>query len=221
MTYYISIIQTIWKLLPIALIILLGILFFSWRSERQKVNDFKEMQQAQSQEIKKWKDKAGKNRARAEIAEINARHTKTVMSKELQLMLKREVGNIKRNLISYSSVKASTQGNLGVRGKDTIYKIDEKTILPAKQFGLQNPDLDFEGVYVPQLDTLMANYKIIHNFDVFYYYKKPGKAPWNLFRRRRAVAEIKFHNYGSQADSLFTLVMERRKGFFKRFLGKK
>ena len=220
MTYYLDLIKTIWKLLPIALVILIGILFFQWKRERQKVTDFKEIQNAQFQEIEQWKDKEGKSRSRAEIAEINARNAKLVINKELQQMLKKEVGNLKRNLISYSAVKSSTQGEFKAKATDTIYIANELTALPAKQFGIYNPDLDFEGVYVPELDTLMANYKITHNFDIFYYYKKPGKSPWNLFRRKRAVAEIKFHNHGSQADSLFTVVLERKKGLLKRIFNK-
>ncbi|SEL16807.1 hypothetical protein SAMN04487910_1917 [Aquimarina amphilecti] len=50
--------------------------------------------------------------------------------------------------------------------------------------------------------------------------QKPGKPPWNLFRRKRAVAEIKFHNYGSQADSLFTVILDRKKGILKRLFNK-
>ncbi|KAA1244546.1 hypothetical protein [Aquimarina sp. RZ0] len=123
MTYYIDIIKTIWKLLPIALLILLGILFFHWRSERQKVADFKEVQQAQFQEIEKWKDRAGKNRARAEIAEINAKNAKLVLNDELRQMLKKEVGNLRRNLISYSAIKASTEGAFKSKGKDTVYVV--------------------------------------------------------------------------------------------------
>ncbi|WP_299187593.1 hypothetical protein [uncultured Aquimarina sp.] len=220
MTYYLNIIKTIWNLLPIALVILLGILFFQWKRERQKVTDFKEIQNAQFQEIEQWKDKEGKSRARAEIAEINARNAKLVMNEELRQTLKKEVGNLRRNLISYSAVKSSTEGNFKAKGKDTVYVVNELKSLPAKQFRIHNPDLDFEGVYVPELDTLMANYKITHNFDIFYYYKKPGKSPWNLFRKKRAVAEIKFHNHGSQADSLFTVVLERKKGLFKRLFNK-
>ena len=214
-TYTIDILKTIWKLLPIALLILLGILFFQWRRDRQKINDFKDIQKAQFQEIEKWKDAAGKNRARAEIAEIDARNAKLVLSKELQEILKKEVGNLKQNLISYAAVKASTAGNFKVKGSDTVYVVNTLQSFPAKQFVINNQDLKFKGVYVPELDTLIANYNVTHNFDIFYYYKKLGKAPWNLFRRKRAVAEIKFYNQGSQADSLFTIVMDRKGGLLK------
>ncbi len=204
----------IWKLLPIVLVIALGILFLSWRKERQKVNNFKEIQNTQFQEIEKWKDAAGKSRARAEIAEINASNVKLVMNEELLQMLKKEVGNLRRNLISYSAVKSSTEEKFKIKGKDTVYIINELKSLSAKKFSIHNPDLDFDGIYLPELDSLMVNYKITHNFDIFYYYKKPGKSP-NLFRRKRAVAETKFHNHGSQADSLFTVVLERKKGVLK------
>lgn len=215
MTYTIDLLKTIWKLLPLALLILLGILFFQWRLERQKINDIKDVQKAQFQEIEKWKDAAGKNRARAESAEIDARNAKLVLSEELQEILKKEVGNLKRNLISYAAVKASTEGDFKVKGSDTVYVVNMLESLPAKQFVINNPDLEFKAVYIPELDTLMANYRVTHNFDIFYYYKKPGKAPWNLFRRKRAVAEIKFYNQGSQADSLYTIVMDRKKGLFR------
>ncbi len=210
----------IWKLLPIVLVIALGILFLSRRKERQKVNDYKEIQNTQFQKIEKWKDAAGKSRARAEIAEINARNVKLVMNEELRQMLKKEVGNLRRNLMSYSAVKSSTQGKFNTKGKDTVYIVNELKSLSAKKFVINNPDLAFEGVYIPELDTLMANYKITHNFDIYYYYKKPGKSPWNLFRRKRVVAEIKFHNHGSQADSLFTIVLERKWGLLGRVFGK-
>ncbi|WP_159090647.1 hypothetical protein [Aquimarina aquimarini] len=216
MSRYIDPLKMIWKLLPIALIIALTTLFFFWKKERQKVNDFQQIQHAQFQEIKKWKDKEGKSRTRAEIAEINAKNAKLVMNQELRQMLKKEVGNLKRNLISYSAVTASTKGHFKTKGKDTVYVINNLKPLPAKRFDIHTSNLNFEGVYIPQLDTLLANYKITHNFDLYYYYKKPGKSPWNLFCRKRAVAEIKFHNHGSQADSLFTVVLERKKGGLKR-----
>ncbi|TSE07645.1 hypothetical protein [Aquimarina algiphila] len=207
MKYYIDLLKTIWKLLPIALTIVLVILFFSWGKERQKVIDFKKVQKVQFQEIQKWKNKEGRSHARAEAAEINAKNAKLVLNEELHKMLRKEVGNLKRNLISYATVKSSTGGNFKTKGKDTIIKLKS---LPAKKFNIRNSDLNFRGLYIPEQDTLMAHYKVIHDFDFIYYYKKPGKRPWNLFRRKRAVAEIKFKNHGSQADSLFTVILERR-----------
>ena len=75
-------------------------------------------------------------------------------------------------------------------------------------------------MFLLSLESQIADYKVRHNFEVFYYYKKPGKTPWNLFRRKKAVTEIRFENHGSQADSLFTIVLERKKSFWKRIINK-
>ncbi len=199
----------------ILLLILIAQSYF-FRKQHIKIRDYKNFQKVQEQEIEQWKDKEGKSRARAEIAEISAKNAKRVLSNDLKELIKKEVGNIKRNLISYSSVKASTQGSIKTSSVDTIYVIDSIAALPAKHFEINNEDLQFSGKYIPQLDSLLADYKVQHNFEFFYYYRKPGKKPWNIFRRKKAYAEIKFHNHSSQADSLFTLVLERRKGFLKR-----
>ena len=164
----------------------------------------------------KWKDEAGKNRARAEIAELDARNVKHVLEADLKEAIQKEVGNLRRNLISYSSVAASTQGSVAGGTIDTVYVLNNQPALPAKAITILEPDLSLKGVYIPSLDTLMAEYHIIHNFDIFYYYRKPGKKPFNLFRRKQAVAEIKFDNPGSQADSLFTMVLERKKSFLSK-----
>ena len=202
---------------PIILIFVILSQFYFFRKEHSKVLDFKQLSDVQQQELETWRDEAGKNRARAEIAEIDAANVKLVLNDELKALIKKEVGSIKRNLISYASVKASTSGTINLKGRDTVYAIDSIIKpMPAKQFVIDNPDLKFDGMYVPSLDSLIANYKVRHNFEIFYYYKKPGKKPWNLFRRKKAVAEIRFENHGSQADSLFTIVLERKKSLWKR-----
>ena len=200
------------------LIVLLLTQFYFFKRENSKVKDFRKINSVQEQEIEIWKDKAGKNRARADIAEINARNAKLVLSEELKALLKKEVGNIKRNLISYADVKATTEGKIQTKAVDTVYMIDSIQALPAKQFEINNKDLKFKGNYIPRLDSLIADYKVQHNFEVFYYYRKSGKKPWNIFKRKKAVAEIKFENHGTQADSLFTIVLERKKSLWKRFL---
>ena len=216
---WLNILNTIKRNFPIVLIILILLQFHFFRKERSKVQDFKQLSEVRQQELETWRDKAGKNRARAEIAEIDAANAKLVLSEELKDLIKKEVGNIKRNLISYASVKASTSGVLNSKARDTVYSINSiPTPMPAKQFVIDNPDLHFNGMYVPSLDSLIANYQVRHNFEIFYYYKKPGKRPWNLFRRKKAVAEIRFENHGSQADSLFTIVLERKKSFCKRLI---
>ena len=174
------------------------------------------MYRVQQQQTQTWRDAAGKHRARAEAAEIKAENVRLVLGQELRQTLEKEIGNLRKNLISYSSVAASTSGRITTGSTDTVYVVNEIETLPARKFSIQNSDLSFNGVYVPQLDTLIADYRIHHNFRITYYYRRPGKAPFNIFRRKRAVAEIKFENEGSQADSLFTMVLERRKGLLKR-----
>ena len=204
------------KYYPLLLMIAVGMLWYLLRNEKQKVNDFKEVYRAQEKEIRIWRDEAGKNRARAEIAEISAVNARLVLKEDLKRTIEREVGNLRKNLISYSTVKASTSGSIQTSTRDTIYRINGPQPLKAKRFVLNKPDLKFKGIFLPTLDTLIADYLVIHNFDIFYYYKRPGKAPFNLFKRKRAIAEIRFENPGSRADSLFTLVLKRKKGFLKR-----
>lgn len=204
------------KAYPLLLIVAGLLLFWFWHRAQQKVKDYEAMYRVQHQQTETWRDAAGKHRARAEAAEVKAENVRLVLGEELKRTLEQQIGNLRRNLISYSSVQASTSGHIATGLADTVYVINDLEPLPAKKFFIQNPDLTFRGVYLPQLDTLIASYRIQHNFEITYYYRRPGKPPFNIFRRKQAVAEIKFDNEGSQADSLFTVVMERRKGLLKR-----
>ncbi|PTB97986.1 hypothetical protein C9994_00045 [Marivirga lumbricoides] len=181
-----------------------------FRREKTKAEDFKEAYEVSFQEMQQWKDKAGKNRLRVLIAEVDATNAKMALAKKLQENIKKEVGNIRKNLISYSSVKASTSDSLKLALTDTVYLKTDQSFLPAKKFLISDNYLHLEGVYLPSDDTLLATYRISHNFDITYYYRKPGRKPFNLFKRKQAVAEIKFDNPQSQADSLYTLILERR-----------
>lgn len=212
----VSTLKSLWKYYWIVQLVVIAVLSFLLRKETSKVNGFQSIYQASQQDLVKWKDEAGKNRARAEIAELDARNVKHVLEADLKKAIEREVGNLKRNLISYSSVTASTKGSVAGNTSDTVYVLRDRPSLPAKTISIKQPDLSFQGIYVPSLDTLMVTYQVRHNFDIFYYYRKPGKKPFNLFRRKQAVAEIKFDNPGSQTDSLFTMVLERRKSFLGR-----
>lgn len=212
----ISTLKSVLKYYWIFQLLVIAFLSFLLKREASKAKDFQSIYQTSQQEIIKWRDKAGKNRARAEIAELDARNVKHVLEEDLKEAIQKEVGNLRRNLISYSSVAASTSGSVSGSTSDTIYVLKDQPVLPAKSISIKQPDLTFQGIYVPSLDTLMATYQVRHNFDIFYYYRKPGKKPFNLFRRKQAVAEIKFDNPGSQADSLFTMVLERKKSFLRR-----
>lgn len=199
--------------------VVIVVLFLLLRKEKQKTDDYQEIYKLKQQEVEIWRDDAGKNRIRAEIAEIDAANAKLVLESNLKETIRKEVGNLKRNLISYSSVRSSTSGTFQTGSVDTVYLLEPtKALQPisAKKFTLNNPDLKFNGLYVPSLDTLFAEYKVIHNFEVFHYYKRPGKPPFNLFRRKNAVAEIRFDNPNTQGDSLFTIILERKRGLFKK-----
>lgn len=216
----ISFLYIVRKGYPFLLVAISLLLLWLLRQEQQKAQDYQSVYRSQQQEVEIWRDEAGKNHTRAEVAEVRAANANLVLKEELKQMLRKEVGNIRRNLISYSSVKASTVGRVAISSVDTIYVIDEMETIPARKFSIQNPDLAFDGIYVPRLDTLIADYQVKHNFDIFYHYRRPGKPPFNIFRRKRAVAEIKFENEGSRADSLFTVVMERQRGLLGRLLNR-
>ena len=199
--------------------VVIVVLFLLLKKEKQKTDDYQEIYKLKQREVEIWRDDAGKNRIRAEIAEIDAANAKLVLETDLKETIRKEVGNLKRNLISYSSVHSSTSGTFQAGSVDTIYLVEPTkalSLIPAKKFTLDNSDLKFTGLYVPSLDTLFAEYKVIHNFEVFHYYKRPGKKPFNFLRRKQAVAEIKFDNPNTQGDSLYSVVLERKKGLLKR-----
>lgn len=211
-----STLKTIWKYYWVIQLLVIITLFYFLRKEKSKANDYESVYQASQQEIRIWRDEAGKNRSRAEIAEIDAANAKLVLESNLKETIRKEVGNLRKNLISYSQVSASTTGAISGSLTDTLFIMNKMPELPAKTISIQEPNLNFQAVYVPSLDTLMASYQVKHDFEVFYYYRRPGKKPFNFLRRKQAVAEIKFDNPGSQADSLFTIVMKRKKGFLGR-----
>lgn len=179
------------------------------------------MADLQEIEVMQWKDKAGKNRARAEMAEIKAENAKHVLNEDLRRMLKEEVGNIKRNLIGYSAIKASTEGEIHASGRDTLVVLNNQAQpVKATKYSYSSKHLDFQALALPGLDSLIADYKVYHNFEIFYYYKRPGKPPFNVLRRKQAVAEIKFDNPGTQSDSIYSIALERKKGLLKALFGR-
>ncbi|GAA5036714.1 hypothetical protein GCM10011506_29870 [Marivirga lumbricoides] len=184
--------------------------------KRSEVLDFKEASELSFQDMQQWKDKAGKNRLRVELAEIDASNAKMALAEKLQETIRKDIGNIRKNLISYSTVKASTSDSLNIPLIDTVYLKTDNVVLSAKKFTISDDHLNMEGLYLPSLDTLSITYEIIHNFDITYYYRKPGKKPFNLFKKKQAIAEIKFDNPQSQADSLYTIILERKPSFLSK-----
>lgn len=203
----------IWKYYWVVQLLVIISLSYLLRKEMSKARDYQEVYDISRKEIQVWRDEAGKNRTRADIAEIDASNAKLVLESNLKETIRKEVGNLRKNLISYSNVMASTTGFISGGTVDTVYVLESAATLPAKTISIQEPDLDFKGIFIPSLDTLMAEYQVRHNFDIYYYYRKPGRRPFNFFRRKQAVAEIKFDNPGSKADSLFTIVLERKRSF--------
>lgn len=207
-----------WIILVIAIIILLLLL----QREKQKTEDFSLLSRLNQREVEVWKDKAGKNRMRAQTAEINSKNIKLVLDSELKKTIQKEVGNLRRNLISYTSIGSNTSGTFRTSSIDTVYVLPDSsqlTSLPAKKFSLVEPDLSFNGIYIPSLDSLVADYSISHNFEVFHYYRRPGKGLFKFLRRKEAVAEIKFDNENTSGDSLYSIVLER-KGWLWRLFGR-
>ncbi|MGB3468643.1 MAG: hypothetical protein WBA74_25385 [Cyclobacteriaceae bacterium] len=193
-------------------------LFVQWKKEKKINHDYEQIQVSYKQTIETWKDREGKQRIRAEVAEIAASNTRTVLSKSLQRALQKEVGNLKKNLLSYTAVKATTNGMLKVPGVTKVHltSVEALSDIPTKQFSIEDDHIRFEATYLPSSDTLITKYQIQHNFEVFHYYIRPGKPPFNFLRRKQAVAEIKFHNPATQGDSLYTVILKRKKGFLAR-----
>ncbi|MEM9388820.1 MAG: hypothetical protein AAGA02_00015 [Bacteroidota bacterium] len=206
----------VWKYYWIVQLLVIITLSYLLKREMSKADDYQEVYELSRKEIQIWRDEAGKNRARADIAEIDAANTKLVLESNLKETIRKEVGNLRKNLISYSSIQASTAGSISGGTVDTVYVLENKPVLPAKTISIRESDLNFKGIFIPSLDTLMAEYQVRHNFDIYYYYRRPGKKPFNFLRRKQAVAEIKFDNPGSQADSLFTIVLKRKNSFLGR-----
>ncbi|MEM8863332.1 MAG: hypothetical protein AAGD96_33900, partial [Chloroflexota bacterium] len=117
-----------------------------------KTEDYKDIYEISRKEIQIWRDESGKNRARAQIAEIDAANAKLVLESNLKETIRKEVGNLKRNLISYSSVRSSTAGTFQTGSIDTVYLMEQPKAMipiPAKKFLIDKPDLKFQGLYVP------------------------------------------------------------------------
>ncbi|ELR71718.1 hypothetical protein C900_02303 [Fulvivirga imtechensis AK7] len=217
----IAILKLLGKYYWILLLIIIALLFYSRQSQKRLAEDYRQMADLQEIEVMQWKDKAGKNRARAEMAEIKAENAKHVLNEDLKRMLKEEVGNIKRNLIGYSSINASTEGEIHASGRDTLVVLNNQAQpVKATRYSYSSKHLDFQALTLPGVDSLIADYRVYHNFEIFYYYKRPGRPPFNVLRRKQAVAEIKFDNPGTQADSVYSIVLERKKGLLKAVLGR-
>jgi hypothetical protein len=87
----------------------------------------------------------------------------------------------------------------------------------AKNFSFSDDYLKFKGTVFS--DTLVSSYSIRHDLEYYHYYRLPGKKPFNIFRRKEAVAEIKFKNPNTKADSIYTIILKREQSWFRKLLG--
>jgi hypothetical protein len=190
--------------------------YTTYRKNNEKLKSISSLYEAQNASIEKWKNKSGENLARAKAAEVHAGNLNLVLNQELE-ELKHEVGNLRRNLISYSSIHAYTAGSFIAPLKDTTIVIHTAEEVKAKNFSFNDDYLKFMGTVFS--DTLISSYSIRHDFEYYHYYRRPGKRPFNIFRRKEVVAEIKFKNPNTAADSIYTIVLKREQSWFRKLLG--
>ena len=182
----------------------------------EKLKNVSSLYKAQNATIEKWRNTSGENLARAKAAELSAENINIVMNEELKA-LKAEVGSLRWNLISYSKIKAYTDGSFTAPLKDSLIMQNNGEVLEVRKFSFSDDFLRFDGLI--QNDTLVSSYSIRNDFTYYHYYRRPGRRPFNIFRRKEAVAEIKFKNPHTVADSIYSIVLKREKSGFRRLLG--
>ena len=193
------------------------LLFYSaYRSNMEKLRNVSSLYEAQKAAIKKWRNTSGENLVRAKAAELSAESLNMVLNEELQA-LKAEVGSLRRNLISYSKIQINTGGSFTAPLKDSTILQKNGDILEAQKFSFRDDYLKFDGLI--QNETLISSYSIRNDFTYYHYYRRPGRSPFNIFRRKEAVAEIKFNNPHTVADSIYSIVLKREKSGFRKLLG--
>lgn len=200
----------------IALAVVAVLFYTTYRKNNEKLKSVSSLYEAQNAAIERWKNKSGENLARAKAAEVYAGNVNLVLKKELE-SLKHEVGNLRKNLISYSKIHAYTVGNFTVPLKDSVIVNDYAAPLKIKKFSFSDEFLKFNGLLLK--DTLISNYSIRNDFEYYHYYRRPGKKPFNVFRRKEAVAEIKFKNPNTAADTIYSIVLKREQSWFRKLLG--
>ena len=200
----------------VALAIVAIFFYTTYRKNNEKLKSVSSLYEAQNATIEKWKNKSGENMARAKAAEIQARNVNLVLDHELKA-LKQEVGNLRRNLISYSKVQTYTSGSFTAPLMDTILAVPNVEGVKAKHISFSDDYLNFKGTVLN--DTFISSYSIRNDFTYYHYYRRPGKKPFNIFRRKEAVAEIRFKNPNTAADTIYSLVLKREPSWFRKLVG--
>ena len=199
------------------LIAVMAVLFYStYRSNMEKLRNVSSLYEAQYATLEKWRNTSGENLVRAKAAELSAENLNLVLNEELQ-ELKVEVGSLRRNLISYSKIQTHTGGSFTAPLKDSVILLKNGEVLETRKFSFSDDYLKFNGLI--QNDTLVSNYSIRNDFTYYHYYRRPGRRPFNIFKRKEAVAEIKFKNPHTFADSIYSIVLKREKSGFRKLLG--
>lgn len=194
-----------WVLL-ISVITLQAFLLKGIKSEKK---DLKNAIELSRDEITHWKSKNGESYAKIKALEIEARNAKLILGKSKVAELRKEVGNVKKNLISYKKISTTTKGSLSIVVHDTTRIKD--SVRPIKKVSFEDAFFTIEGSYNPLSDSLIASYCMKHNFEIFHYYERPGKPPFNIFQRKHAVVKIKFENPKSDIESAFTINLKLRR----------
>lgn len=200
----------------IALAVVAVLFYATYRKNNEKLKSVSSLYKAQNASIEKWKNKSGENLARAKAAEIHARNVNLVLNEELEA-LKHEVGNLRRNLISYSKIQSYTAGSFTAPLIDTVIVNPNGEEVKARHFSFYDDYLKFKGTVLS--DTLISSYSVRNDFTYYHYYRRPGKKPFNLLRRKEAVAEIKFKNPNTAADSIYSIVLKREPSWFRKLAG--
>ena len=200
----------------IALAVVVVLFYSTYRKNKEELKSISSLYEAQNVAIEKWKNKSGENLARAKAAEVYARNINLVLNQELDA-LKEEVGNLRRNLISYSKIQTYTAGSFTTPLRDTMIVIHNAEEVKAKHFSFNDDYLKFKGTVLN--DTLISSYSIRNDLTYYHYYRRPGKKPFNLLRRKEAVAEIKFKNPNTAADTIYSIVLKREQSWFRKLVG--
>ena len=200
----------------VALAIVVVFFYITYRENNEKLESISSLYEAQNDTTEKWKNKSGENLARAKAAEVYAGNVNLVLNQELEA-LKHEVGNLRKNLLSYSKIQTSTAGNFTAPLIDTTIVTPNAEEVKAKHFTFNDDYLKFKGTALN--DTLISCYSIRNDFTYYHYYRRPGKRPFNIFRRKEAVAEIKFKNPNTAADTIYSIILKREPSWFRKLWG--
>jgi hypothetical protein len=195
----------------IIILLLLAVVFLTAKCSKEKdgkIGDLNLLYKTSKSQLEQWRDNAGKNHSRAVAAEIEAKNVNYVLDEDLKA-LKKEIGNLKKNLISYSKISTVTDGRFSVPLKDTIVVVNDLKQVEAKVAVFKDDYIEFRQLITQ--DSSITHYSIKNDFEYYHYYRKPGKFPFNIFKRKEAVAEITFKNPNTRGDRIYSLVFKRKR----------